>query len=283
MNIFRKRDTLINYEVVRSKRKSVSIEVKAHGKVLVRAPRLLSDKKINEFVEEKSDWIEAHVERVLKREKELDSVEKLSEKELKELTKEAKKRLTKKVEYFSDIIGVDYGKITIRKQRTRWGSCSSKGNLNFNCLLVKTPEYVQDYVVVHELCHRIHMNHSKAFWGEVEGVLPEYRVAKDWLSGNGAAVMAQIEDAPVKDSKYFAYILRCADNSLYVGYTPNLEHRLKAHNSGTGAKYTRTRLPVELVYYEEFETKEEAFRREALLKQLTHKEKERLIKNKALG
>lgn len=274
---------MINYEVIRSKRKSISIEVKAHGKVLVRAPRLLSDKKINEFVEEKADWIEAHIESVLKREQELDSVEKLSEKELKDLTKEAKNKLTKKTEHFADIIGVDYGTITIRKQKTRWGSCSSKGNLNFNCLLMKTPEYVQDYVVVHELCHRIQMNHSKAFWSEVEKVLPDYKEAKRWLSDNGSAIMAQIEDFTPSEGKYYTYILKCADNTLYVGYTPNLDHRLKAHNSGTGAKYTRTRLPVELVYYEEYKTKEEALRREALIKQLSRKEKESLIKSKTLG
>ncbi|MDY3888895.1 MAG: M48 family metallopeptidase, partial [Agathobacter sp.] len=86
--------------------------------------------------------------------------------------------IPKRVAYFADIMGVDYGRITIRMQKTRWGSCSSKGNLNFNCLLMLAPPEVIDYVVVHELCHRKEMNHSKAFWREVERVLPDYRSRK---------------------------------------------------------------------------------------------------------
>ena len=75
----------------------------------------------------------------------------------------------------------------------------------------------------------------------------------------------------------YTYILRCKDNSLYTGWTNNLEKRMEAHNTGKGAKYTKARLPVELVYYEEFETKEEAMRREFAIKKMTRKEKEKLI------
>jgi predicted metal-dependent hydrolase len=78
-------------------------------------------------------------------------------------------------------VGVTYGRITIRNQRSRWGSCSGKGNLNFNCLLMLTPSHVIDYVVVHELCHRLEMNHSPAFWAQVERVLPDYRKSREWL------------------------------------------------------------------------------------------------------
>ena len=77
----------------------------------------------------------------------------------------------------------------------------------------------------------------------------------------------------------YTYIVRCSDNSLYVGWTNNLEKRMKAHNEGKGAKYTKPRLPVELVYYETYDTKQEAMRREYHLKQLNHKAKEALIKN----
>ena len=87
------------------------------------------------------------------------------------------------------IIGVDYGRITIRNQKTRWGSCSSKGNLNFNCLLMLTPPEVIDYVVVHELCHRKEMNHSKDFWREVEKVLPNYLDQVKWLKDEGSNVI----------------------------------------------------------------------------------------------
>lgn len=81
----------------------------------------------------------------------------------------------------------------------------------------------------------------------------------------------------------YTYLLECADQTLYCGWTNNLEKRLKAHNSGTGAKYTKPRRPVVLVYYEEFETKEEAMRREAAIKKLTRQEKKRLISRQAEG
>ena len=80
----------------------------------------------------------------------------------------------------------------------------------------------------------------------------------------------------------YIYILKCVDNTLYTGYTNNLEKRIKVHNSGKGAKYTKCRLPVELVYFEQYETKSEAMKREYAIKQLTKKEKLQLIiKNKS--
>lgn len=75
----------------------------------------------------------------------------------------------------------------------------------------------------------------------------------------------------------YTYILRCRDNTLYTGWTNNLEKRIEAHNTGKGAKYTKARLPVELVYYEQFETKEEAMKREYAIKQMTKKQKEKMI------
>ena len=115
-------------------------------------------------------------------------IQPLSEEELKGLAKKALQIIPERVEYFSKLVGVSYGHITIRNQKTRWGSCSSKGNLNFNCLLMLTPPEVLDYVVVHELCHRKEMNHSKAFWSEVEKVIPNYRKLRKWLSDEGHSI-----------------------------------------------------------------------------------------------
>lgn len=109
--------------------------------------------------------------------------------EIKELADKALKYIPERVAHFARIIGVDYGRITIRNQKTRWGSCSSKGNLNFNCLLMMTPPEVIDYVVVHELCHRKEMNHSKAFWNEVEKVMPDYKAYIKWLKEEGHFLM----------------------------------------------------------------------------------------------
>lgn len=83
----------------------------------------------------------------------------------------------------------------------------------------------------------------------------------------------------IKSDKYYAYMVRCSDNSIYSGYTVNLEKRLETHNSGKGAKYTRTRLPVKLEYYEEFDNKIDACKKEWQFKQYTHAEKEKIIKN----
>ena len=85
-----------------------------------------------------------------------------------------------------------YDRITIRRQHSRWGSCSSKGNLNFNCLLALVPEAVLDYIIVHELCHRRHMNHSPVFWAEVARLLPDYPQARTWLRDKGGALIARL-------------------------------------------------------------------------------------------
>ena len=95
--------------------------------------------------------------------------------------------------YYASIIGVSYGKVTIRKQKTRWGSCSARGDLNFNCLLMLTPPEVIDSVVVHELCHRKEMNHSRKFYGEVLRAFPDYRKWDKWLKDNGRMLLMRAQ------------------------------------------------------------------------------------------
>lgn len=99
--------------------------------------------------------------------------------------KSAREIFEKRVAYYHTITGGNYTSITIRDQRSRWGSCSSRGTLSFNYRLVFAPAKVLDYVVVHELCHLTHMNHSKDFWNMVASVMPEYKVYKTWLKEHG--------------------------------------------------------------------------------------------------
>lgn len=164
----------MNYKIIRSKRKSLAIEITKDKELLVRAPYRLSSDYIEKFIEEKQGWIQKHLELVDK-EQNATPPAPVSEEHLRFLKAKAKEILPKKVAYYARLIGVSYGQITIKHQKTLWGSCSAKGNLNFNCMLMDYPEYVQDYVVVHELCHRKHMDHSRAFWQEVERILPDYK------------------------------------------------------------------------------------------------------------
>lgn len=182
-----------DYEItlIRSRRKSLAIEITPELQVVVRAPARMPVREINAFVQEKDDWIRAHLQQMAekKRLREQYREQALSKEELQELATQAMKLIPQKVHYYAQIIGVTYGRITMRNQRTRWGSCSGKGNLNFNCLLLLMPEEVLDYVVVHELCHRKEMNHSARFWEEVEKILPDYRQRRKWLKDNGGRIM----------------------------------------------------------------------------------------------
>ena len=182
-------------KLIRSRRRTISIEITPDAQVIVRAPRYASVRDINNFIGEKADWIDKHVKKMqerrrLEQEREKDNPkQELSPQEIKLLTTRAKRIIPQRVRYYADLMGVTYERITIRKQKSRWGSCSSKGNLNFNCLLMKTPEEIIDYVVVHELCHLKEMNHSDRFWAEVEKVLPDYRDRRRWLKDHGNEIM----------------------------------------------------------------------------------------------
>ena len=108
----------------------------------------------------------------------------MTEAELEELVFSAGRVIPERVKLYAPMVGVDYGRITIRNQKTRWGSCSSNGNLSFNVALMRVPLEILDYVVVHELCHRKEMNHSKRFWSEVEKIIPDYKQREKWLKDN---------------------------------------------------------------------------------------------------
>ena len=185
---------LPDYQVIRSRRRTLSVEITADAKVVVRAPLRMSSLEIRGFLETKALWISEHLEKRKRQMLESGAREKeppLSEEEIHNLAVQAGKVLAQRTEYYAEKIGVTYGRITIRCQKTRWGSCSSKGNLNYNCLLMLTPPEVQDYVVVHELCHRKEMNHSRRFWAEVAKILPDYQKPRKWLTENGMRIMAR--------------------------------------------------------------------------------------------
>lgn len=177
--------------VIRSNRKTMAIQVNSDLTVMVRVPRCASSNDIERILREKEPWIRKHMEQMQEKKAlyESEEIEYLTNEEIQELADRALEYIPKRVEYFSRVMGVNYGRITIRNQKTRWGSCSEKGNLNFNCLLMLTPSEVIDYVVVHELCHRKQMNHSKDFWNEVEKVIPNYRESVQWLKNNGSSIM----------------------------------------------------------------------------------------------
>ena len=179
--------TDIPYTLVRSRRKTLAIQITTTGEVLLRCPNRLSKREAEQFLEAKRDWVEAHRQPLSSR-----TLPPLSPEEMEALRSQALTDLASRVQKLAPAVGVSYGRLTVRTQRTRWGSCSTKGNLNFNALLLLCPEEVRDYVVVHELCHRLEMNHSPAFWAQVARVCPEYPAHRKWLRENGTALLSRL-------------------------------------------------------------------------------------------
>lgn len=179
-------------QIIRSHRRTLALEITPTGEVRVRAPYFVSEQDIKKFVESKSNWIEKHLRKLECDKDVFESEGRFSEEELKKLVKLAKQVIPEKVAYYARIMNVNYGRIAIRKQRSRWGSCSREGNLNFNCLLMMAPPEVLDYVVVHELSHRLEMNHSPRFWAQVERILPDYKRPRKWLKENGNQLMLRM-------------------------------------------------------------------------------------------
>lgn len=175
----------IPYEVIRSNRRTAAIQIIQDRSVLVRVPVGMSEAEIRQLVADKRSWIESHLPAPRP------ELPALHEAELQALARKAGQVIPQRLALFAPQVGVTYHRVTIRAQRTRWGSCSSLGNLNFNCLLMLAPPEVVDYVAVHELCHRKELNHSPRFWAEVARVLPDYKGRQAWLRENGGALLAR--------------------------------------------------------------------------------------------
>ena len=163
---------MFEYTVIKSRRKTLGLQVKEDGQILVRAPYRVTKRQIDTFVQYHESWIRNAQKKMSELQQNRAGI---TDQQRKDGILKALEVIPKKAAYFADRMGVAYGRITIREQKTRWGSCSSKGNLNFNWKLVLVPEDLLDYVVVHELAHRLEMNHSPRFWTVVEREMPDYR------------------------------------------------------------------------------------------------------------
>ena len=211
-------------KLIRSKRKTLSLIVEVDGTLTVRAPMRMKEADIQRFIETKKSWIkrkqaQTREEAVIPRQfmdgetfwylgqevplrivpggepaLVMDGFFKLAESARAQAQsvfeawykKQARALLTERVEFFAQAQGLKVKKIRISSARTRWGSCSAKGTLSFTWRLVMAPPDVIDYVVVHELCHLKELNHSKAFWAQVEKILPDYKQRRKWLKVSGA-------------------------------------------------------------------------------------------------
>ena len=186
----------ITYEIIRSRRKTCAIILKADAAITVRLPLYGTDSDAARLLKEKQFWIGAKLSELRTRKQEQQSSShgsRLTPEQSLALEKRyraaAKSYIPQRAAYYAEnyrhLIRHGYSSIAIRDQKTRWGSCSSRGTLSFNWRLMLAPPGILDYVVVLELCHLEHMNHSKDFWNCVESILPDYKERRKWLKEHG--------------------------------------------------------------------------------------------------
>lgn len=178
--------------MIRSSRKTISAQIK-NGRLILRVPRQITKAQIDAFLQAHRRWIETHLAESQARQRQANALPKLAQEEIQALKARARQVFPERVAHFAPLVGVSYGRITIRCQKTLWGSCTGKGNLSFNCLLMLAPPEVLDSVVVHELCHRKEMNHSQRFYDEVLRAMPDYHQRHGWLRENGALLLARLK------------------------------------------------------------------------------------------
>lgn len=172
-------------ESIRAKR--LSITVHPDGRVVLTKPKRLSIGAAEAFLAKHKEWIETAIETFKKRVEKKQSNQivlprpRKNSNAYKEARKAARILVTERLKNFNSLYGFTYGTISIRDQKTRWGSCSAKGNLSFNYRIVYLPKALQDYIVVHELCHTKEHNHSSRFWNEVAKTIPNHTLLKKEL------------------------------------------------------------------------------------------------------
>lgn len=164
----------IAYELTTSPRaRYLRLSVGAGGKLTVILPEKMGLDAVENFMRKKSSWILSKIKLMEKFKPSL--LPKINRKEFFRLKRQAKNLVKQRLDYFNNIYNFSYGRISIRAQKSRWGSCSKKGNLNFNYRVVFLPTPLLDYLIVHELCHTKEFNHSQKFWQLVGQTIPEYK------------------------------------------------------------------------------------------------------------
>lgn len=213
-----------NYQVIKSQRRTIALEITKEGVLIVRVPHNISKKYIQDLIEKKKNWIIKHLEKI-KQKKNNTSLKNFVDGEnilflgknynlrlvddntnltfinneflfpkifinnVREIfinwyINQAYKIITQRINYYAPQLNFKYQAIKINQAQKRWGSCSYNGNLNFTYRLVMAPLEVVDYVVVHELSHLEIKNHSQKFWNKVQSILPDYKIYKKWLREN---------------------------------------------------------------------------------------------------
>lgn len=189
---FRVESISVPVQLIRSGRQTIGVKVDQKGVVTAQAPYLAKEADILAFLSQHADRIEQYVQRSRIAAEQAEDAGRFSAAELEHMAQQAVQVIPQRVAYYARLLGVTYGRITVRNQKSRWGSCSSKGNLNFNCLLMAAPAEVLDSVVAHELCHRKHMDHSKAFYAELYKLFPDYDRCSRWLKEQGVLLMRRM-------------------------------------------------------------------------------------------
>lgn len=175
-------DLQIPIEFKRQNRKTLAISITEDAGLMVKAPFSMPEKEIERFINQRLFWIYKQAKRMLAQ-KEMRPVRTSKEEHM--LHEKAEVVLREKTEYYAKMLGVVCQHIRIGDQKTFWGSCSSRGRISYNWHLVLMPDKIQNYVVVHELCHLMEMNHSPKFWSLVEKIIPDYREQRKWLKEHG--------------------------------------------------------------------------------------------------
>lgn len=170
----------IPYGVRRSKRaKHLRIEIHAGGEIRCILPQKMNMKSLRQFLLQRKDWILQSVREMQKLPKPKSETE--IKKEYQQYRELARKIILRKIQYFNSFYNFSIGRVSIRRQKTCWGSCSQKKNLNFNYRIIFLPEHLSNYIIVHELCHLREFNHSEAFWKLVAKMIPNYQELKKQL------------------------------------------------------------------------------------------------------